>query len=67
MEPPDNNLESLAEVVNSFIAEVIKKNNKKNNTTDRAAREKLDREIKEDLERINLCIEVMSIIALNNT
>lgn len=67
MEPPDDNLESLARVVNKFIVEVTKKNNKKSNAADRAARENLDRDIKEDLERINLCIEIMSIIASNKT
>ena len=67
MKPQDASLEVLAGVTNKFLADMVEKSTRRNNTAERTIREKLDRDIKEDLERATLCIEIMSIIACNKT
>jgi len=66
MELQNENLEILATKIHQLITNMADKIQKREETTDIKVCKKLDREIKEDHERVVLCIEVMSDITSIN-
>lgn len=66
MELQNKNLRILAEEVNQLVAAVAEKILKRDETTDSLLQKRLNLEIKEDIEVVIFCIEIMKGISLKN-
>ncbi|MGM0653015.1 MAG: hypothetical protein ACQES4_09595 [Bacillota bacterium] len=66
MELQNKNLRILAEEVNQLVAAVAEKILKRDETTDSLFQKRLNLEIKEDIEVVIFCIEIMKEISLKN-
>lgn len=66
MELQNKNLRILAEEVNQLVAAVVEKILKRDETTDSLLQKRLNLEIKEDIEVVIFCIEIMKGISLKN-
>ncbi len=66
MELQNKNLRILTGEVNQLIAAVAEKIHKRDKTTDSLLQKRLNLEIKEDIEVVIFCIEIMKDISLKN-